>query len=52
MPFNGFGTIVGLMLLLFGFLFIILGVMAEYIAMTFEEVKGRPTFIVKEEIGF
>jgi glycosyltransferase involved in cell wall biosynthesis len=51
-PFHGFGTIVCLLLLLFGFLFIILGVISEYIAMIFEEVKGRPTYIVKERIGF
>ncbi len=51
-PFPGFGTIVCLMLLLFGFLFIILGVISEYIAMIFEEVKGRPTAVVLDEIGF
>lgn len=50
-PFNGFGTIVSLLLLLFGFLFIILGVIGEYVAMIFEEVKARPTAIVEEEIG-
>ena len=51
-PFPGFGTIVCLMLLLFGFLFIILGVIGEYIAMIFEEVKGRPTAVVEDSIGF
>ena len=51
-PFDGFGSIICLMLLLFGFLFIILGVIGEYIAMIFEEVKGRPNFIVEEELGF
>jgi glycosyltransferase involved in cell wall biosynthesis len=51
-PFPGFGTIVCLMLLLFGFLFIILGVIGEYIAMIFDEVKGRPVAVVAEEVGF
>jgi len=51
-PFPGFGTIVCLMLLLFGFLFIILGVIGEYIAMIFEEVKGRPIAVIEEEVGF
>lgn len=51
-PFHGFGTIICLLLLLFGFLFIILGVIGEYIAMIFEEVKGRPTAVVEDAIGF
>jgi dolichol-phosphate mannosyltransferase len=50
-PFNGFGTIVFLMLLLFGCLFIILGIMSEYIGMIFEETKGRPNFIIEETVG-
>jgi dolichol-phosphate mannosyltransferase len=51
-PFDGFGTIVGLMLLLFGFLFMLLGVISEYIGMIFEEVRARPRFIVSETRGF
>jgi dolichol-phosphate mannosyltransferase len=50
-PFPGFGTIVSLMLLLFGFLFVLLGIIGEYIAMIFEEAKGRPNFVVSEKIG-
>lgn len=51
-PFPGFGSIICLTLLLFGFLFIILGIMSEYVGMIFEEVKARPNFIVVEEVGF
>jgi dolichol-phosphate mannosyltransferase len=51
-PFAGFGTIICLMLLLFGFLFVILGLIGEYIAMIFEEVKSRPAAIVEDAIGF
>ena len=51
-PFDGFGTIVTIILLLFGFLFVILGIMSEYIGMIFEETKGRPNFIVDEAVGF
>ncbi len=51
-PFDGFGTIVSIILMLFGFLFIILGIMSEYIGMIFEESKGRPNFIVDEALGF
>jgi polyisoprenyl-phosphate glycosyltransferase len=50
-PFPGFGSIICLILLLFGFLFTILGIISEYIAMIFEEVKARPNFIVEEKIG-
>jgi glycosyltransferase involved in cell wall biosynthesis len=51
-PFAGYGTIISLMLLMFGFLFLILGILGQYIAQIYEEVKARPNFIVKQEIGF
>jgi glycosyltransferase involved in cell wall biosynthesis len=50
-PFAGFGTIMGVMLLMFGFLFTILGIMSEYIGLIYEESKQRPNFIVKETVG-
>lgn len=50
-PFPGFGTIVCLFLLMFGMLFTILGIIGEYVGMIFEEVKGRPNFIVKDKFG-
>jgi glycosyltransferase involved in cell wall biosynthesis len=50
-PFAGFGSIMGVMLLMFGFLFTMLGVIAEYIGMIFDEVKQRPNFTVEDEIG-
>ncbi len=50
-PFAGFGSIMGVMLLMFGFLFTMLGVVAEYIGLIYDEVKQRPNFIVREEIG-
>ena len=36
-PFPGFGTIVSLILLLFGILFLILGIISEYIGMIYED---------------
>jgi len=51
-PFPGYGTIVSVMLLMFGFLFLILGVLGQYLAQVYEEVKARPNYIVKEKIGF
>jgi glycosyltransferase involved in cell wall biosynthesis len=50
-PFAGFGSIMGVMLLMFGFLFTMLGVVAEYIGLIYEEVKQRPNFVVMDELG-
>jgi glycosyltransferase involved in cell wall biosynthesis len=51
-PFAGFGTIVGLILLLFGFLFTMLGIVSEYVGLIYEEVKQRPNYVVRETRGF
>ena len=50
-PFAGFGTIVSLTILMFGFLFTMLGVVAEYVALIYEEVKQRPNFVVSRRVG-
>ena len=50
-PFPGFGTIASLLLLLFGFLFLFLGMVSEYVGMTFNEVRARPSFVVRETQG-
>lgn len=50
-PFAGFGTLLTVMLVMFGFLFTMLGVVAEYIGLIYEEVKQRPNFIVKDTLG-
>lgn len=50
-PFPGFGTIMAVMLMMFGILFTMLGVISEYIGLIYEEVKQRPNFIVKETVG-
>ncbi|MGQ0823975.1 MAG: glycosyltransferase family 2 protein [Actinomycetota bacterium] len=50
-PFPGFGTIVSLMLLLFGFLFLLLGVVSEYIGMIFEESRQRPGYLIRQRHG-
>ena len=51
-PFAGYGTIVALLLLIFGLLSLMLGVIAEYISLIYEEVKRRPNFIVRDTRGF
>jgi len=50
-PFPGFGTLVALQLLLFGFLFLILGMISEYVGLTFNEVRGRPRYLVRRLHG-
>lgn len=51
-PFSGFGTIVALMLLLFGLLFLLLGMVSEYVGIIYQEVRNRPSFVAREAIGF
>jgi len=50
-PFAGFGTIVSLSLFVYGTLSLMLGVIAQYLGLVYEEVKGRPNFIVAETYG-
>jgi dolichol-phosphate mannosyltransferase len=44
-------TIITLILLMFGLLFFSLGIVSEYMARIYEEVKGRPSFMVKSHIN-
>ncbi len=48
-PSPGFGTVTSLILLMFGLLFLLLSVLAEYIGMIYTETRARPTFIVKRD---
>ena len=48
----GFPTLIISVLLLGGIQLISLGVIGEYLGRVYEEVKGRPLYIVAEEIGF
>jgi len=50
-PFAGFGTIVSVAVLAFGSITFMLGIIAEYLGLIYEEVKGRPNFIVAEQLG-
>lgn len=50
-PFHGYGTIMTMMLLMFGVLFIILGIISEYIGLIYEEVKQRPNYVVTNSHG-
>ena len=48
----GYTSIVVLMLLLFGFLIITVGVVGMYVGRVFEQVKGRPLYIIDAEATF
>lgn len=47
----GISTIVVLTSFLFGMLFLILGIIGEYLSRIYDEVKSRPSFIVKNSFG-
>ncbi|MEA2149840.1 MAG: polyisoprenyl-phosphate glycosyltransferase, partial [Solirubrobacteraceae bacterium] len=46
----GYTSIVVLLLLLSGFIIIALGIVGLYIGRIFDQVKGRPLFVVDEQI--
>ena len=50
-PFAGFGSLMAVLLLFNSFLFLMLGITGEYVGLIYEEVKGRPNFIVSETLG-
>jgi len=50
-PFAGFGTIVSIVLLMFGVVFSMIGIVAEYVGLIYEEVKQRPNFVVRSTLG-
>lgn len=48
---TGFATVIFLLLIIGSLLMISLGIIGEYLARIYEEVKGRPRFIVAESLG-
>jgi dolichol-phosphate mannosyltransferase len=48
----GYRTLTVLVLMMFGFMLISLGILGEYVARIFDEVKQRPLFIIRDELGF
>lgn len=47
----GAATMILLTLSLFGILFFVLGIISEYLARIYDEVKARPSFIIKNKIN-
>ena len=48
---EGFTTVILLVLMIGGFIMISLGIVGHYIARIYEEVKGRPRYIIARETG-
>ena len=47
-PFAGFGSIVATILLCFSITILVLGVIAQYLGLIYEEVKRRPLYIIDQ----
>jgi dolichol-phosphate mannosyltransferase len=47
-PFSGYGTLVGLLTLGFSVILGAIGIISQYLALIYEEVKQRPIYIVAE----
>jgi dolichol-phosphate mannosyltransferase len=47
-PFAGFGTLLGVVLVGFSLTMLAIGIIAQYIALIYEEVKGRPLYLIAE----
>lgn len=47
-PFDGFGTLIGVMFAGFSLLMLCIGILAQYLGLIYEEVKQRPLYIVSE----
>jgi len=47
----GAATMILLTLSLFGVLFFVLGIISEYLARIYDEVKNRPTYIIKDKVN-
>ncbi|MFV0494946.1 glycosyltransferase family 2 protein [Mycobacterium sp.] len=50
-PFPGVGTIISVMLIGFGVVTLLLGVIGEYLALIYEEAKQRPNFVITQKVG-
>ena len=51
-PVRGYPTLVIMILFFSGIQLISLGVIGEYLGRVYEEVKARPLFLVRDELGF
>jgi glycosyltransferase involved in cell wall biosynthesis len=47
-PFAGFGSLIGVTVLGFSLTMLCIGILAQYVGLIYEEVKGRPLYLVTE----
>jgi dolichol-phosphate mannosyltransferase len=50
-PFPGFGSLIGLILLVWAGITLMIGILSEYVGLIYEEVKNRPNYIVTDKIN-
>ena len=48
-PFAGFGSIIATILLLFSLLFLMMGILSEYLGLVYKEVRQRPNYVISEK---
>lgn len=48
-PFNGFGTLLAAMIISFSINTLLLGILAEYLGLIFDEVKQRPLYLIERD---
>lgn len=49
---KGWSSLISILLIFNGFVLIMLGILGEYLSRIYEEVRGRPLYIVRESYGF
>jgi len=52
LPVQGWASLVAVVLLIGSVQLMLLGVMGQYIGRMYEELKGRPLYVVQERVGF
>ena len=48
----GYTTLIVVMCFMFAILFILVGIIGQYIGVLFQEIKGRPIYLIEETINF
>ena len=49
---DGYTTIIVLICFMFAVLFLLVGIIGQYIGVLFQEIKGRPLYLVEETLNF
>lgn len=51
-PFSGYAPIISILLFTSGLIMIMLGIIGEYLWRTYDQVRGRPRYIIKENYSY